>query len=256
MIAACAADGPTVIYNAAREPEIVALQRYLAVLGARIEGAGSPVIRVYGMEPTAGGTFAIPPDRIAAATWLCCAVCAGGDVTLTDAPADQLRPVLALLRGMGCETEIGEDGLFLAAPFRPCSPGAVVTRPYPGFPTDAAPLLMAASLRAMGPTLFMENIFSGRYRHAEEMRRLGADIVLRGPMAIVTGRETLRGAALNSPDLRGGAALVAAALGAEGESVILDEDHIGRGYEDLGGTLGSLGASIRREQDNGSCIKE
>ena len=149
---------------------------------------------------------------------------------------------------MGCAVSAHGERIHMASHGRPASPGAIVTRPYPGFPTDAAPLLMAASLRCTKPAIFIENIFSGRYRHAEEMRALGAQIVLRGPMALVTGVETLHGASLKSPDLRGGAALVAAALGAEGESTVADAGHILRGYESLNEALRSLGASVWREE--------
>ena len=248
MIAACAAEGTTVIYNAAREPEIETLQSYLCALGADVSGAGSPVIRITGFSPRSHAGLRIPPDRIAAATYLCCTACAGGEIELTAAAPGQIVPVLDALRAMGCAVSTHGDRIHMTAHGRPASPGAIVTRPYPGFPTDAAPLLMAASLRCTRPAMFIENIFSGRYRHAEEMRALGAQIVLRGPMALVTGVETLHGASMKSPDLRGGAALVAAALGAEGESTVTDAGHILRGYESLDETLRSLGASVWREK--------
>ena len=247
MIAACAAEGCTVIYNAAREPEIETLQEYLRLLGAEISGAGSPVIRIEGFAPRPRAGLRIPPDRIAAATYLCCAVSAGGEVALTGTEPKQLVPMLGALRCMGCAISTGLDTIHISAMARPASPGAVVTRPYPGFPTDAAPLLMAACLKGRGPAMFIENIFTGRYRHAEEMRRLGADILLRGPMALVNGVPELHGAAVTSPDLRGGAALVAAALGAEGESVITDAGHIPRGYDGLDTCLRALGADVWRE---------
>ena len=248
MIAACAAEGTTVIYNAAREPEIETLQSYLRALGAEISGAGSPVIRITGFSPRDHAGLRIPPDRIAAATYLCCTACAGGEIELPGAAPGQLVPVLDALRAMGCAVSAHGERIHMASHGRPASPGAIVTRPYPGFPTDAAPLLMAASLRCTKPAIFIENIFSGRYRHAEEMRALGAQIVLRGPMALVTGVETLHGASLKSPDLRGGAALVAAALGAEGESTVADAGHNLRGYESLNEALRSLGASVWREE--------
>ena len=248
MIAACAAEGTTVIYNAAREPEIETLQSYLCALGADVSGAGSPVIRITGFSPRSHAGLRIPPDRIAAATYLCCTACAGGEIELTAAAPGQIVPVLDALRAMGCAVSTHGERIHMTAHGRPASPGAIVTRPYPGFPTDAAPLLMAASLRCTRPAMFIENIFSGRYRHAEEMRALGAQIVLRGPMALVTGVETLHGASMKSPDLRGGAALVAAALGAEGESTVTDAGHILRGYESLDETLRSLGASVWREK--------
>ena len=248
MLAACGAEGDTVICNAAREPEIETLQSYLCALGADVSGAGSPVIRITGFSPRSHAGLRIPPDRIAAATYLCCTACAGGEIELTAAAPGQIVPVLDALRTMGCAVSTHGDRIHMTAHGRPASPGAIVTRPYPGFPTDAAPLLMAASLRCTRPAMFIENIFSGRYRHAEEMRALGAQIVLRGPMALVTGVETLHGASMKSPDLRGGAALVAAALGAEGESTVTDAGHILRGYESLDETLRSLGASVWREK--------
>lgn len=163
------------------------------------------------------------PDRIAAATYLCCTACAGGDVDLLDAEPDHMAPVLETLEAMGCAVTARPGHVHIGVSGRLRAPGAVVTRPYPGFPTDAAPLLMAACLKVTGPAVFIENIFSGRYRHAEELRRLGADITIRGPLAMVTGVESLHGANLTSPDLRGGAALVAAALGAEGPSLVYDD---------------------------------
>ena len=244
MIAACAAEGKSVIFNAAREPEIETLQEYLRALGADVSGAGSPVIRVGGFLPRERAGLRIPPDRIAAATYLACTLCAGGEIRLTDVCPDHLQPVLEAFSRMGCAVSAGHDEIHMAAPLRVKTPGAVVTRPYPGFPTDAAPLLMAACLRARGSAMFIENIFESRFRHAEEMRALGADITLRGPLALVSGVETLRCAALQSPDLRGGAALVAAALGAQGETCISDAGHIRRGYDDLEGRLRSLGAEI------------
>ena len=244
MIAACAARGKSVIFNAAREPEIETLQEYLRALGAEVSGAGSPVICVNGFQPRPCAAIRIPPDRIAAATYLCCTACAGGEVRLTSACPAHLRPVLSALESMGCAVSAGQHEIHMACrePLR--SPGAVTTRPYPGFPTDAAPLLMAACLKALGPTVFIENIFESRFRHASEMRALGADISLRGPMALVTGVKELHGAAMESPDLRGGAALVAAALGAEGESVISDTGHICRGYDGLDTCLRALGADV------------
>ena len=244
MIAACAARGRSVIYNAAREPEIETLQEYLRSLGAEVSGAGSPVIRIDGFSPRERAALRVPPDRIAAATYLCCAVCAGGEVRLTGAQPRQLVPVLDTLRRMGCAVAAEGDTICLACSGRPDPPGAVVTRPYPGFPTDAAPLLMAASLRCRGSAMFIENIFDDRFRHAAQMQRMGAEVTIRGPMAMVTGTEKLSGASLESPDLRGGAALVAAALGAEGESRISDQGHILRGYEGLDVCLRSLGAEV------------
>jgi UDP-N-acetylglucosamine 1-carboxyvinyltransferase len=247
MLAACAAEGTTIIYNAAREPEIEALQDYLRLLGAEVRGAGTPVITISGFQPRERVGIRIMPDRIAAATLLCCAACASGDVELRSVCPEQLEPVTRALMEMGCRLFVNKETLRIVAPGSLKAPRAIVTRPYPGFPTDAAPLLMAASLKASGSTVFIENIFSGRYRHAEELRKLGADIGTHGSLALVNGVDTLYGAQLRSTDLRGGAALVAAALGANGKTDILDEGHISRGYESLDGDLRSLGAYIETE---------
>jgi UDP-N-acetylglucosamine 1-carboxyvinyltransferase len=151
------------------------------------------------------------------------AACASGDVELRSVCPEQLEPVTRALMEMGCRLFIHKETLRIVSPGKLKAPRAIVTRPYPGFPTDAAPLLMAASLKASGSTVFIENIFSGRYRHAEELRKLGADIGTHGSLALVNGVDALYGAQLRSTDLRGGAALVAAALGANGKTDILDE---------------------------------
>ncbi|MBE6969813.1 MAG: UDP-N-acetylglucosamine 1-carboxyvinyltransferase [Ruminococcaceae bacterium] len=244
MIAACAAEGDSVIYNAAREPEIVTLQNYLRELGAAVYGAGTPVIRVTGFRPKAFAAVRIPSDRIVAATWLCCAACAGGELELRDVERESMELTLRALSDMGCVLHsTGSDlRITVTEPLR--SPGAIVTRPYPGFPTDAAPLLMAACARSTGTAVFIENIFENRYRHAHELTKLGADIETRGSLALVRGVKSLYGGAVCSPDLRGGAALAAAALGAEGETLIYDSGHILRGYEHLDERLRSLGADI------------
>ncbi|MDO4750304.1 MAG: UDP-N-acetylglucosamine 1-carboxyvinyltransferase [Eubacteriales bacterium] len=247
MLAACAAEGPSVIYNAAREPEIESLQEYLCRLGAKVSGAGTPVVTVNGFHPCGSVGLRVMPDRIAAATLLCCTACVGGDVELQAVCPEHLEPVIVSLAEMGCRIFASGNRLRIISGGRLRAPRAIVTRPYPGFPTDAAPLLMAVSLRAEGSTVFIENIFSSRYRHASELRLLGADISTHGSLALVNGVETLHGARLHSTDLRGGAALVAAALGAEGETEIFDEGHIGRGYSSLDGDLRRLGADIRVE---------
>ena len=247
MIAACAAEGESVIYNAAREPEIETLQSYLRLLGANISGAGSPVIRVRGFIPGTKAGLRIPPDRIVASTYLCCAAAAGGMVDVLGAETAHMQPVLQSLQEMGCVLSVTADRIHISAPGRCTAPKAVVTRPWPGFPTDAAPLLMAACLRANGTSIFIENIFSGRYRHAQEMTKLGADVTIHGALAMVNGVERLHTAQLDSPDLRGGAALITAALGAQGHTVIRDAGHIQRGYEALDSALRGLGADVWRE---------
>lgn len=247
MLAACAAEGETVITNAAREPEIEDLQRFLCAAGAKISGAGTPEIAVAGFAPRAVTEHRVMPDRIAAATYLCAAAAAGGDVLLTDAVPAHIETVCAALRQMGCAVVAGTNTVRLrrSGGMRACRP--VVTKPYPGFPTDAQALLMAASLRADGTSVFVENIFENRFRHVAELRRLGADIRTEGRVAMVTGVRRLTGAPLTACDLRGGAAMVVAALAAEGESTVRDSGHIERGYDRLAGTLRALGADVRRE---------
>lgn len=247
MLAAVCAKGDTVIVNAAREPEIEDLQRFLCAAGAKISGAGTPEIAVAGFAPRAVTEHRVMPDRIAAATYLCAAAAAGGDVLLTDAVPAHIETVCAALRQMGCAVVAGSSSVRLrrSGAMRACRP--VVTKPYPGFPTDAQALLMAASLRADGTSVFVENIFENRFRHVAELRRLGADIRTEGRVAMVTGVRRLTGAPLTACDLRGGAAMVVAALAAEGESTVRDSGHIERGYDRLAETLRALGADVRRE---------
>ena len=247
MLAACAAEGTTRVTNAAREPEIEDLQRFLNAKGARIRGAGTGEIVIEGFRPREFTSYRVMPDRIAAASWLCAAAAAGGDVLLERICPAHLETVTDCLRAMGCEIETGADFVRLrrGGALRACRP--VVTRPYPGFPTDAQALLMAAALKAEGTTVFVENIFENRFRHIPELRRLGAEISTEGRVAIVTGVPALTGAAVEAEDLRGGAALVIAGLSAEGETQVEDPGHIERGYDDLAGTLRSLGADVSRQ---------
>ena len=246
MLAAVSAGGVTTITNAAREPEIVDLQNFLNTLGARVRGAGSSVITVEGGAPLHGGSYTVPADRIVAATYLAAAGCAGGDVELTGVDWRRLSTVTAVLREAGCRVASTPDTIRITArgPLRGVPP--VRTAPYPGFPTDAQPPLMAALAGSRGCTVFVENIFESRYRHVDELSRMGADIRVEGRVAVVYGVPRLHGAKVRAADLRGGAALVVAALGAEGESAVSGVRHMDRGYQSLEGDLSALGASIRR----------
>jgi len=247
MLAACGASGETVILNAAREPEIVDLQNYLCELGAGVTGAGTSVISVSGFRPKDRVGHRVMPDRIASATALCCAASAGGSVTLRSVVPGDFETVTQALENMGCEVERKSTSVKITALKDLRAPSPVVTRPYPGFPTDAQPLLMASCLKAEGTSVFEENIFENRYRHAQELRRMGADINIDGKLAFVKGVGELNGAEVSATDLRGGAALVAAALGARGETVIRDTGHIARGYEAFDRMLTNLGADVRYE---------
>ena len=246
MLAAVSAHGDTTITNAAREPEIVDLQNFLNTLGADVRGAGSSVITVRGGAPLHGGEYTVMGDRIVAATYLAAAASAGGEVELTGVDWRHLSTVTAVLQEAGCAVESRAASIRLGCrgPLRGVPP--VRTAPYPGFPTDAQAPLMAVMARSSGCTVFVENIFESRYRHVDELTRMGADIRVEGRVAVVYGVPRLHGAKVQAADLRGGAALVVAALGAEGRTAVSGVHHIDRGYQSLEGDLSALGASIRR----------
>lgn len=248
MLAACGAEGTTVISNAAREPEIVDLQNFLNACGARVSGAGSTVVMVEGKRPLHGCTYQVMPDRIAAATYLCAAASAGGSVFLRDAREQHLATVTAVLREAGCTITADSAGIACACRERLRAVRPVRTAPYPGFPTDAQAVLMAALLRSRGATVFEENIFENRYRHVDELTRMGGSVRVSGRVAVVTGVDQLYGAAVRCTDLRGGAALCVAALAAEGETRVSEIGHIDRGYEDIARDLRTLGADMIRTE--------
>ncbi len=248
MLAACGAEGTTVIANAAREPEIVDLQTFLQKMGAHVQGAGSSTVVVEGGAPLHGCVHTVVADRIVAATYLAAAAGTGGDIRLEGVDYRHLSAVATMLRQAGCRLTCGETSIRLQAPRRLQSAGPIRTAPYPGFPTDAQAVLMASLLRSEGATVFVENIFDSRYRHVPEMVRMGADIRLEGRVAVVCGVDRLHGAAVRARELRGGAALVLAGLQAEGETAVTGVEHIQRGYEDLTGELAQLGADIRQAE--------
>lgn len=249
MLAACGASGVTTIANAAREPEIVDLQDFLNACGARICGAGTSTVSVEGGRSLHGCAYAVMPDRIVAATYLCAAASAGGKIFLRGAKEEHLSTVTAVLREAGCSVLSEKEGIACACEGRLSAVRPVRTAPYPGFPTDAQALLMAALLRSRGATVFEENMFSSRYRHVDELTRMGADIRVSGRAAVVSGVENLHGAPVCCTDLRGGAALCVAALAAEGRTVVREIGHIDRGYEDMARDLRALGADIVRSPE-------
>ena len=245
MLAACGAAGETVIRNAAREPEIVDLARFLRAMGAGIRGEGSGVIAVEGGRPLRGCGHTVIGDRIVAATYLSEAAAAGGDVELTGVEPEQFSTVTSLFRDAGARVDCAPGTARIRCEGRLAAGGVLRTAPYPGFPTDAQPVVMAALCRARGTTVFVENMFENRYRHVDELRRMGADIRVQDRVAVVTGVERLRCAPVEAHDLRGGGALCVAALGAEGTSRITGLHHIRRGYASLDRDLAALGAEIR-----------
>ena len=247
MLAACGAEGETVLVNAAREPEIGDLQAFLCGMGCRVRGAGSSTICVQGRRPTHDSVHTVMPDRIAAATYLAAAAAAGGEVELRRVSHGHLSTVTAALHAAGCQISGGEGQVALRSAGHLRSIGTVRTAPYPGFPTDAQAILMAALLRARGATVFVENIFENRYRHVDELCRMGADISVADRVAVVTGVPELCGAQVRCTDLRGGAARRVGGLAARGETRIGDVFHIQRGYEDPVRDLRALGAEVRWE---------
>ena len=247
MLAACGAKGTTVILNAAREPEIADLQTFLNTVGARVRGAGSSVVVIEGGHPLHGGEFTVMGDRIVAATYLSAAAAAGGDVTVRGVDWRHLSTVTAVLRQAGCAARSDADCVRLTCDRPLTAVRPIYTAPYPGFPTDAQAIVMAALTTARGTTLFVENMFESRYRHVDELIRMGADIRVEGRVAVVTGVEKLHASAVRATDLRGGAALTVAALGAEGETVLTGLHHLDRGYERLNRDLCALGAQVVRD---------
>lgn len=247
LLCACGADGVTTIYNAAREPEIVDLQNFINAMGGNVRGAGGSIITVEGKRALHGGKYRIIADRIVGATYLCAAACCGGEVRLRGVDPRPLSTVSGTLSEAGCTVKSGEDDVFLQSDGSLRSIRPVRTAPYPGFPTDAQPVLMAALLKSAGSTVFVENIFENRYRHVDELARMGAEVRVAGRVAVVTGREHLHGARVKCTDLRAGAALVIAGLQADGLTRISRIEHIDRGYESIERDLGVLGAHVRRE---------
>jgi UDP-N-acetylglucosamine 1-carboxyvinyltransferase len=247
LMAATLAKGTTIIENAAREPEVSDLADFLNAMGARITGAGTSRIEVEGVDALHPATHAVIPDRLVVATFLVAAGLAGGDVVVEDGRPDHMDMLIRKLAAMGVEITMDPDGLRarrdLSVPLHSVD---VATLPYPGFATDYKPLMVTLLTVADGVGIVTENLFFGRFRYVEELRRMGADIRTEGHHAVVRGVERLSGAPVRAFDVRAGAALVLAGLVADGETVITDAHHVDRGYENLDGKLASLGAHVVR----------
>jgi UDP-N-acetylglucosamine 1-carboxyvinyltransferase len=245
MMAACLADGETIIENAAREPEVVDLANCLVAMGARISGAGTDVIRIQGVAKLHGATHRIMPDRIETGTYLCAAAVTGGEVRLTQTSAAYLDVVIDKLMDAGCDITAERDAIRLKAPAK-LKAVSIRTAPYPAFPTDMQAQFMAINAMAEGTAVIRETIFENRFMHAVELIRLGADIKIDGNTAIVTGNGPLQGATVMATDLRASASLVIAGLVAQGETLIERIYHLDRGYEKLEQKLSALGAKVKR----------
>lgn len=247
MMAACLAKGTTVIRNAAKEPEIVDLQNFLNSMGAKVRGAGLDVIRIEGVSSLGGCCHQIIPDRIEGGTFMVGAAITGGDVTLTNVIPEHLEPVTAKLRETGAMVEEDGDRLRVVAA-RVKRAIDIKTMPYPGFPTDMQPQMMALMAVSQGTSVISESIFENRFKHVDELRRMGADIRLEDRVAIIKGVSRLSGAVVESTDLRAGAALILAGLAAENGTTVENIFHVDRGYERLVDKFSSLGADITREE--------
>ncbi len=245
MMAAALADGTTLIENAAKEPEIVDLANYLNAMGAKIRGAGTGLIRIDGVERLSGAVHTVIPDRIEAGTYMIAAAITRSDLYVEGAIADHLRPVISKMQEMGVQFEEDENGLRVYSD-SPLKAVDVKTLPYPGFPTDMQSQMMALLLQADGTSVVTETVFENRFMHVEQFLNMNAQIKVDGRTAIISGGSRLRGANVCATDLRAGAALILAALAAEGETVITGVHHIDRGYVGIADKLQLLGADIRR----------
>ncbi len=249
LITACVSKGTTTLVNAAREPEISDLADFLNRCGARISGAGEGIITIEGVSSLHGAEHIVIPDRIVAATYMIAAAVTHGDVVLQNVIPAHIGPVISLLQEAGCDIAVKEKKLRITASERLHAMSTIRTMPYPGFPTDAQALMMTACSVANGTSVVIETIFESRFRHVPELCRFGADVIVDGRIAVVKGVSQLHAANVAAPDLRGGAALVLAGLVAEGQTVVRELQHIDRGYEAFESRLCSLGADIRRIED-------
>ena len=246
MLASLAAKGETVITNAAREPEIKDLADFLNECGAKIIGAGQSVIRIYGGRRLTGAEHRVIPDRIVASTYMACAAVTGGRVVVTEVEREHLAPVIPVFELCGCKIDFANGEMSVTAPKRAERIKYLRTMPYPGFPTDSQALVTAVAATARGTSIISERVFENRFRHVPELIKMGADIRVEDScVAVVEGVPSLHGAKVTASDLRGGSALIAAALGARGESVIDAVRHVLRGCEDVCGNLSRLGADIK-----------
>ncbi len=247
MLAAVLAEGTTIIENAAKEPHIVDVANYLNMMGANIKGAGTDVIRIKGVERLTGGKYSTIPDQIEAGTYMIAAAITGGDVYVRNVIPEHMYSISLKMMEMGVIIEEGDDYIRVTAP-NPLKCANVKTLPHPGFPTDLQPQMATLLSVANGTSTLIESVWDNRFQYVEELKKTGAKIRVEGRMAIIEGVEKLTGAKVSATDLRAGAALVLAALRAEGETVIRNVKYIDRGYEAIEEKLSALGANIERRE--------
>jgi UDP-N-acetylglucosamine 1-carboxyvinyltransferase len=245
MMAAVLLPGTTILRNAAREPEIVDLQNFLNRMGAKIRGAGLDTIRIEGVSRLGSVEHAVIPDRIEAGTFMVAAAISRGEVFIENVVLEHVQPVVSKLREIGAEVLTYNSGIKVVGGGR-LRPADIKTMPYPGFPTDMQPQIMALLSSIVGTSVLVETIFENRFMHVQELRRMGADIKVEGRVAIIKGKNRLEGASVEATDLRAGAALILAGLFADGETHINRIDHIDRGYDKIHVKLQSIGADITR----------
>lgn len=245
LMAAVLAKGTTVIENAAREPEICDLVNFLKKMGAKIKGAGTPTLTIEGVEELRGAEYTVVTDRIEAGTFMTAAAITGGDVLIQNIRPNILEMVMTKLREAGITVVETGGGIRVTASTRPKAI-EIATLPYPGFPTDMQPQIMSLLSIADGTSIITENVFESRFLFVEELIKMGSDIRCEGHHAVIKGVDKLYGTTVTAMDLRGGAALVTAALASEGQAVVENVEHIDRGYEDFEKKLKSLGADITR----------
>ncbi|HHV98486.1 MAG TPA: UDP-N-acetylglucosamine 1-carboxyvinyltransferase [Clostridiaceae bacterium] len=250
MLASIFAEGDTYIYNAAKEPEIVDLQKFLVGIGVNVSGAGTSVIRISGSKKKLGtAEHYVMPDRIVAGTYMVASGITGGEILIKGIIPEHLSSVIYNLREVGCHISVKQDQMLITGPSRPKAVDIIRTLPYPGFPTDMQAQMVSLLSVASGTSIVIETVFENRYKHVEELLRMGANIKLEGRLAVIKGVNKLKGASVTARDLRGGAALVLAGLAAEGETVVSGVRHIDRGYESIENKLLQLGAIIKRVED-------
>jgi UDP-N-acetylglucosamine 1-carboxyvinyltransferase len=245
MMAATMAPGTTIIRNAAREPEIVDLQNFLNRMGAKVRGAGLDTIRIEGVSKLGGVEHKVIPDRIEAGTFMVATAITRGDVHIENVVVEHIQPLIAKLREVGAEISPWNSGIRVIGTNN-MRPTDIKTMPYPGFPTDMQPQMMALLSTIPGTSIVVETIFENRFMHVQELRRMSADIKTEGRVAIIKGKKQLEGTLVEATDLRAGAALVLAGLLSEGETTITQVKHIYRGYENFNIKLQGLGAEIKK----------
>ena len=245
MMAAVMAEGLTIIENAAKEPHVVDLANFLNSMGANIKGAGTDIIRIKGVEKLHGTEYAIIPDQIEAGTFMFAAAATKGDVTVKNVIPKHLESITAKLQEIGCEIEESDDAVRVVAA-KGLTHTQVKTLPYPGFPTDMQPQIAVTLGLASGASMVTESIFENRFKYVDELTKMGADVKVEGRTAFIYGVNSYTGANIVAPDLRAGAALVLAALAADGISTVDDIRYVERGYEDFDEKLRGLGAQIEK----------